>query len=101
MFIFFINIFINRRIFYINYRKPGDRKKYEERLGTNTQDWTAAKANAERMKRINGLSLTNVEKRQQQEAAILARREGGGKKRGDRAEPRKKVVGMARWAIVS
>ena len=60
------------RIFYINYRKPGDRKKYEERLGTNTQDWTAAKANAERIKRMNGLSLTNAEKRQQQEAEKLA-----------------------------
>ena len=48
------------RIFYINYRKLGDRKKYEERLGTNTQDWSAAKANAERIKRNNGLSLTNA-----------------------------------------
>ena len=61
------------RIFYINYRKPGDRKKYEERLGTNTQqDWSAAKANAERIKRMNGESLTNAEKRQQQEAEKLA-----------------------------
>ena len=60
------------RIFYINYRKPGDRKKYEERLGTNTQDWSAAKANAERIKRMNGQSLTNAEKRQQQEAEKLA-----------------------------
>jgi len=62
------------KIFYINYRKPGDRKKYEERLGTNAQDWSAARANAERIKRINGLSLTNSEKRQHREAEKCAER---------------------------
>ena len=50
------------KIFYINYRQPGERKKYKERLGTNTRYCSAAKANAKGMKRMNGQSLTNAEK---------------------------------------
>jgi integrase len=60
------------RVFYINYRKPGDRRKYEERLGTNKQGWSAAKANAERFKRINGQSKTNAEQRSEKESAKKA-----------------------------
>ena len=41
------------RTFYINYRKPGDRKKIEEKLGTNVQGWSAAEANA-RPQRVGG-----------------------------------------------
>ena len=33
-------------------RKPGDRKQYEEKLGTSAQGWTPALANAERTNRI-------------------------------------------------
>ena len=50
------------RTFYINYRKPGDRKKIEEKLGTSAQNWSAAKANVERTNRINGQAMTNAER---------------------------------------
>ena len=52
------------RILSIFYRKPGDRKQYEEKLGTSAQGWTPASANAERTRRINGQELTNNERRQ-------------------------------------
>ena len=54
------------RILCIFYRKPGDRKQYEEKLGTSAQGWTPARANAERTRRINGQELTNNERRQAQ-----------------------------------
>ena len=60
------------RTFYINYRKPGDRKKIEEKLGTSAQGWSAAKANAERTNRINGQAMTNAERRKSQQAAKQA-----------------------------
>ena len=50
------------RTFYINYRKPGDRKKIEEKLRTCAQNWSAAKANVERTNRINGQAMTNAER---------------------------------------
>ena len=46
------------KILCIFYRKPGDRKQYEEKLGTSAQGWTPAQANAERTNRINGQKLT-------------------------------------------
>ena len=46
------------KILCIFYRKPGDRKQYEEKLGTSAQGWTPARANAERTNRINGQKLT-------------------------------------------
>ena len=57
------------RILSIFYRKPGDRKQYEEKLGTSAQGWTPARANAERTRRINGQELTNNERRQAQAEA--------------------------------
>ena len=54
------------KILCIFYRKPGDRKQYEEKLGTSAQGWTPARANAERSRRINGQELTNNERRQAQ-----------------------------------
>ncbi len=57
------------RILSIFYRKPGDRKQYEEKLGTSAQGWTAARANLERTRRINGQVLTNSERRQAQAEA--------------------------------
>ena len=57
------------RILCIFYRKPGDRKQYEEKLGTSAQGWTPARANAERTRRINGQELTNNERRQAQAEA--------------------------------
>ena len=54
------------RILSIFYRKPGDRKQYEEKLGTSAQGWTPARANAERSRRINGQELTNNDRRQAQ-----------------------------------
>jgi integrase len=59
------------RILSIFYRKPGDRKQYEEKLGTSAQGWTPARANAERARRINGQELTNNERRQAQVEAKL------------------------------
>ena len=53
----------------IFYRKPGDRKQYEEKLGTSVKGWTAARANLERTRRINGQVLTNSERRQAHFAA--------------------------------
>ena len=40
------------KILCIFYRKPGDRKQYEEKLGTSVRGWTPARANAERTNRI-------------------------------------------------
>ena len=60
------------RTFYINYRKPGDRKKIEEKLGTSAQNWSAAKASAERTKRINGEAMTNAERRKSKQASKQA-----------------------------
>ena len=57
------------KILCIFYRKPGDRKQYEEKLGTSAQGWTPARANAERTRRINGQELTNNERRQAQAEA--------------------------------
>ncbi len=57
------------RILSIFYRKPGDRKQYEEKLGTSAQGWTAARANLERTRRINGQVMTNSERRQAQAEA--------------------------------
>ncbi|MEC7221266.1 MAG: tyrosine-type recombinase/integrase [SAR324 cluster bacterium] len=54
------------KILCIFYRKPGDRKQYEEKLGTSAQGWSPARANAERSRRINGQELTNNERRQAQ-----------------------------------
>ena len=54
------------KILCIFYRKPGDRKQYEEKLGISAQGWTPARANAERSRRINGQELTNNERRQAQ-----------------------------------
>ena len=47
-------------------RNPGDRKQYEEKLGTSAQGWTPARANAERSRRINVQELTNNERHQAQ-----------------------------------
>jgi hypothetical protein len=52
------------RILSIFYRKPSDRKQYEEKLGTSAQGWTAARANLEKTRRINGQVMTNSERRQ-------------------------------------
>jgi integrase len=60
------------RIFYINYRKRGDRNKTEELVGTSAENWSAAKASAERTKRINGQAMTNAERRKSKEAAKQA-----------------------------
>ena len=57
------------RILSIFCRKPGDRKQYEEKLGTSAQGWTPARANAERTRRINGQELTNNERRKVQAEA--------------------------------
>ena len=57
------------KILCIFYRKPGDRKQSEEKLGTSAQGWTPARANAERTNRINGQKLTNNERRQAQAEA--------------------------------
>ena len=57
------------RIISIFYRKPGDRKQYEEKLGTSAQGWTPARANLERTRRINGQVMTNRERRQAQAEA--------------------------------
>ena len=62
----------NVRIFYINYRKRGDRNKTEELVGTSAENWSAAKASAERTKRINGQAMTNAERRKSKEAAKQA-----------------------------
>ena len=50
------------KILCIFYRNPGDRKQYEEKLGTSAQCWTPARANEERTNRINGQKLTNKER---------------------------------------
>ena len=57
------------KILCIFYRKPGDRKQYEEKLGTSAQGWTPARANAERTNRIRGQKLPNNERRQAQAEA--------------------------------
>ena len=57
------------KILCIFYRKPGDRKQYEEKLGTSAQGWTVARAKLERTRRVNGQVMTNRERRQAQAEA--------------------------------
>ena len=42
------------RILGIIYRKSGDCKQYEEKLGTSAQGWTAARAKLERTRGLMG-----------------------------------------------
>ena len=53
-----------QKILCIFYRKSGECKQYEEKLGTSAQGQTPARANAERTRRINGQELTSNERRQ-------------------------------------
>ena len=50
-----------QKIFYIRYRRPGERKIIEDKL--SGYGWTPAKANTERTKRIEGTHYSNSEKR--------------------------------------
>ncbi len=45
----------NQKIYYIRYKRPGERKVIEDKLSGN--GWTASRANNERSKRMNNLSL--------------------------------------------
>jgi integrase len=56
------------RVFYINYRKRGNRNKTEELVRTSAENWSAAKASAERTKRINGQAMTNAERRKSKQS---------------------------------
>ena len=62
------------RILYIIYRKPGDRKQYEEKLGTSAQGRKTARAKLERTRRVNGQVMTNRKRRQAQAKAQTGRR---------------------------
>ena len=50
-----------QKIFYIRYRRPGERKIIEDKL--SGYGWTPARANTERAKRIEGTHYSNSEKR--------------------------------------
>ena len=52
----------NQKIFYIRYKRPGERKVIEDKLSGN--GWTASKANTERSKRIAEIHPSNREKRE-------------------------------------
>jgi integrase len=56
------------RYVYIMYRHTVSKKQVEEKLGTVSQGWTAARGNTERAKRIAGIQSSNSERRQQQRA---------------------------------
>lgn len=60
----------NGQVFYIRYKRPGDRKIIEDKLTGN--GWTAAKANQERVRRIAEKKGSNAERRQQQQESKLA-----------------------------
>ena len=57
---------------YIRYKRPGNDKAVEEKLGSKAQGWTAPRGNAERAKRINGQAKSNVEQREFRIAEKLA-----------------------------
>ena len=49
------------KVFYIRYKRPGERKLIEDKL--TGIGWTPAKANTERTKRMEGLNRSNSEAR--------------------------------------
>ena len=53
-------------VFYINYRRPGDRRKIDEKLGRKSEGWTSIKANATRSSRMTGQSIPKAEVRRQE-----------------------------------
>ena len=57
---------------YIRYKRPGNDKAVEEKLGSKAQGWTAPRGNAERSKRINGQAKSNAEQRESRIAERLA-----------------------------
>jgi integrase len=57
-------------VFYIRYKRPGERKLIEDKLTGN--GWTAAKANQERTRRIAEKKASNTERREQQAKAKQA-----------------------------
>ena len=58
------------KVFYIAYRRPGERRTIEDKL--LGYDWTPAKANVERTRRMEGKTASNSEKRNQERLAKLA-----------------------------
>jgi integrase len=64
------------RVYYIRYRAGGNGKMVEERLGRESEGWSAARANQERSLRAAGKSLSNQAKR---DAADAARKAEDGK----------------------
>ena len=54
------------KFFYVRYPKEG--KRTFELVGSDVEGWTEAKASAERVKRIEGLSPSNKDRRLQEKA---------------------------------
>lgn len=53
-------------IYYINYRRPGDRRKIDEKIGRKSEGWTPKKAADTRSERMTGKSLPKAEVRRQE-----------------------------------
>jgi integrase len=60
------------KMFYVRYRVGGNGKLVEERLGRESEGWTAAKANQERALRVAGKAMSNQARRDAAEEARQA-----------------------------
>jgi integrase len=57
------------RVYYIRYRRTGETRLIEEKLGRESEGWTAARANQERSLRAVGKVSSNQERRDEVETA--------------------------------
>jgi len=53
------------KVYYINFRLPGDRRKYDEKVGRHSARWTPAKVALVRAERTAGKSIPKSEMRRQ------------------------------------
>lgn len=59
------------RLYYVIYKRSGERKNNEEKIGRSSEGWNEAKAHLERGKRISG-KPTNTERRENEQKLELA-----------------------------
>jgi len=56
-------------IYYINYRRPGERRKIDEKIGRRSEGWTPNKVSDVRSERMTGKSIPKAEERRQEAEA--------------------------------
>ncbi len=54
------------KVFYINYRRPGDRRKIDEKIGRRSEGWKPGTVNAVRSSRMTGQTIPKAEVKRQE-----------------------------------